>query len=236
MASRSTPATAAGEQHGSGPSVDEPLLHDVKRLQALASPVRLAILQYLATTGPATATECARVAGVSPTACSYHLRVLAEHGFVVGSEGADRRQRPWRLADAPAMTFTLKAETPEGDQAAAHIALERAMEDRDRMVIDEYYAQRDNELDVWKRTAVVVQDILGLSAEDLEELGRALDAAIQPFRDRRPDPAQGDGPGEGRRWIYVSLKAIPWLAVQPNEPSDHSMTNSQDLPTTKERR
>jgi DNA-binding IclR family transcriptional regulator len=42
----------------------------------------LIFLQHLVLDGPATATECAEVAGLSPSPCSYHLRALARHGFV----------------------------------------------------------------------------------------------------------------------------------------------------------
>jgi Helix-turn-helix domain len=49
-------------------------------------------------TRPATATECAEIAGLSPSACSYHLRTLARHGFVEEdrASAADGRERPWR--------------------------------------------------------------------------------------------------------------------------------------------
>ena len=49
-------------------------ISDPRALRALAHPARLAILQHLVLDGPATATECAEVAGLSPSACSYHLR------------------------------------------------------------------------------------------------------------------------------------------------------------------
>jgi DNA-binding transcriptional ArsR family regulator len=68
-------------------------------MRALAHPARIAILQQLGLDGPATATECAAVVGLSPSACSYHLRALARYGFVEGdpASAADGRQRPWRV-------------------------------------------------------------------------------------------------------------------------------------------
>lgn len=47
---------------------------------------------------PATATECAPVAALSPSACSYHLRQLARYGFVEQDHAAaaNNRERPWR--------------------------------------------------------------------------------------------------------------------------------------------
>src|SRR5713226_3824820 len=59
-------------------SAENPLLiTDPRAMRALAHPARIAILQHLVVDGPATATECAEIAGLSPSACSYHLRALA---------------------------------------------------------------------------------------------------------------------------------------------------------------
>lgn len=73
-------------------------LTDPRMMRALAHPARIAIWQFLGLEGPATATECAEVAGLSPSACSYHLRTLARYGFVEEdlASAADGRQRPWR--------------------------------------------------------------------------------------------------------------------------------------------
>jgi len=57
-------------------------LTDPKMMRALAHPARIAIWTHIAMRGSATATECAEVAGLSPSACSYHLRSLARYGFV----------------------------------------------------------------------------------------------------------------------------------------------------------
>jgi hypothetical protein len=43
---------------------------DPRKIRALAHPARIAILRRLAFEGPATATECASVTGLSPSACS----------------------------------------------------------------------------------------------------------------------------------------------------------------------
>ena len=75
-------------------------LTDPKMMRALAHPARFAILTHLALHGPATATECADVAGLSPSACSYHLRTLARYGITEedADSAADGRQRPLGIA------------------------------------------------------------------------------------------------------------------------------------------
>src|ERR1700684_1608688 len=73
-------------------------LTDPRMMRALAHPARMAIWQHLGLEGPATATECAAIAGLSPSACSYHLRTLARYGVVEEdlAHSADGRGRPWR--------------------------------------------------------------------------------------------------------------------------------------------
>ena len=71
-------------------------LTDPRMMRALAHPARIAIWAHLGLHGPATATECAEIAGLSPSACSYHLRTLARYGFVEEDpdSAADGRERP----------------------------------------------------------------------------------------------------------------------------------------------
>ena len=81
-------------------------LTDPRMMRALAHPARMAIWQFLGLEGPATATECAEIAGLSPSACSYHLRTLARYGFAEEdlASAADGRERPWR---AKVVAFSL---------------------------------------------------------------------------------------------------------------------------------
>ena len=94
-------------------------LTDPKMMRALAHQARIAIWMHLGLNGPATATECAEIAGLSPSACSYHLRTLARYGFVEEdrASAADGRERPWR---ARMLAFNL-ADVP-GTPAATRIA------------------------------------------------------------------------------------------------------------------
>ena len=92
-------------------------LTDPKMMRALAHPARIAIWTHIAMRGSATATECAEVAGLSPSACSYHLRTLARYGFIEEdrASAADGRERPWR---ARLLAFTLE-DSPDTTAAPA---------------------------------------------------------------------------------------------------------------------
>src|ERR1700689_73839 len=100
----------ADESAAAGTAGNPLKLTDPRMMRALAHQARIAIWEYLGLRGPATATECAEVAGLSPSACSYHLRALARYGFVEEdlASAVDGRQRPWRariivfeMADKP---------------------------------------------------------------------------------------------------------------------------------------
>ena len=73
-------------------------LTDPDALKALAHPTRMALLGALVTEGPLTASQAAELVGESPSNCSWHLRKLAEHGFVREAQGGTGRNRPWEAA------------------------------------------------------------------------------------------------------------------------------------------
>ncbi len=74
---------------------------DARNLRGIAHPLRLRILGILRTEGPATASTLSRRLDQNTGATSYHLRQLAEHGFIseVTGRGA-RRERWWQAAHA----------------------------------------------------------------------------------------------------------------------------------------
>ncbi len=87
-------------------SMTEPLppheVRDVEALRVLAHPMRQRILRYLRRVGPATSTTLARDLGENSGIMSYHLRQLAEHGFVKEIAGHGRgRERWWQVAPEP---------------------------------------------------------------------------------------------------------------------------------------
>ncbi|MFD3746780.1 ArsR/SmtB family transcription factor [Nocardia sp. NPDC058633] len=70
---------------------------DAAALRALAHPLRQRILRALAEDGPATATALGAQLGENTGATSYHLRQLAEHGFIEEApELAKGKERWWR--------------------------------------------------------------------------------------------------------------------------------------------
>jgi len=76
---------------------DVVVLSDPRAIRAMAHPARIAVIDRLFAGEVLTATECAAITGMSPSAMSYHLRALERWGLVARVQGAaDARERPWR--------------------------------------------------------------------------------------------------------------------------------------------
>lgn len=72
---------------------------DAAAIKALAHPLRTRLLAALRHDGPSTATALAHRLGENSGATSYHLRVLAQHGFVEeDTERGNGRDRWWRAS------------------------------------------------------------------------------------------------------------------------------------------
>ncbi|HEX6360443.1 ArsR/SmtB family transcription factor [Actinophytocola sp.] len=88
-------------------------ISDVDELRTLAHPLRQRILRHLGQHGPATASILGKALGESSGATSYHLRMLARHGFIEEvPERAHGRERWWR-SPAKDLRFPRQAQDPE---------------------------------------------------------------------------------------------------------------------------
>lgn len=86
-------------------------------LKALSHPTRLQLLSLLRIEGPATATTLAARVGINTGAASYHLRQLAQHGFITDASGrGDGRDRWWE-AKHQSTVAAKTATSPEDRQA-----------------------------------------------------------------------------------------------------------------------
>lgn len=77
------------------PPRTELTLTDPRALRALAHPARQRVVSALYAGESLTATQAARLCGLSPSAMSYHLRALETWGIVRRGESEDGRERPW---------------------------------------------------------------------------------------------------------------------------------------------
>jgi hypothetical protein len=184
-------------------------LTDPKMMRALAHPARIAIWAHIVIRGQATATECAEVAGLSPSACSYHLRTLAKYGFVEEdrASAADGRERPWR---ARLITFSLEEgpDTPPVTRMASRMLVENM-----RAAVEETrasYVDRQSEYPAeWQ--AAVGETITGahVTADELNELRTKMRELIEPYV--RLDPAERP---PGALPVLVMVDSFPWFGPE----------------------
>jgi DNA-binding transcriptional ArsR family regulator len=178
-------------------------------MRALAHPARIAILQYLVLEGSHTATECAAVARLSPSACSYHLRTLAKYGFIEEDPSAatDSRERPWR-AKVIAMSIRSDPGVPAATRAAGEVlgAAYRASMDELR---ERYDDQRGAYPAAWQRALGENYDTVFVTPDELEELKGQITELIGRYR-RLDKP---DQPPAGGR-VMVSAEFTPWFTPE----------------------
>jgi DNA-binding transcriptional ArsR family regulator len=182
--------------------VDKPrALSDPGAIKALAHPARLVVLEALADGGELTATECAAVAGISPSAMSYHLRALEKWGFVERAKAsADGRERPWR-----ALPGGWRVD-PGGDAASTaatalvvQVLLERLREDLAR-----WYEREPGQPMAWREATTIATRSIWLTPAEIEELQTVQDDYVQHRRGR----TTANHP-EGARRVRVSNVMVP---------------------------
>jgi DNA-binding transcriptional ArsR family regulator len=164
-------------------------LRDPRDIRAVAHPARMAIIDALATGDELTATECAELTGLSPSATAYHLKLLERYGFAERAPARpDARDRPWR-ATGRGGALDLDTSTPAG--AAAAVAVGLAFFDRSRVIAEQFIAGERDEPEEWQDVAALTNADVWLTPDEAREVYAALGTALAPYRDRslrkRPD-------------------------------------------------
>ena len=175
---------------------------DARSLRGLAHPLRMELFNALRRRGPATASMLAERLGESSGATSYHLRQLAEYGFIADApEHGKGRERWWKAVDQ-GLTF----DTTEFDEAGPEL---RGMAE---IFLHEVAATHARELSNWLHTrerwskewshATDMSDAtLQLTPELGAELVTKMHALIKDYRGRVTD----EDPGSEQVRIHTHL-------------------------------
>lgn len=157
-------------------------------LRALAHPLRLKLLGALRLDGPATASDLGRRLGESSGLTSYHLRALAERGFV--EDDPERRnggrERWWRAAH-DAHEWASAGADPDEDEAtrAGRTEATRALNVEAARHYGRWLEQcaaAEPELeDRWKRAVNSFDRWMRLSPERLEQLHVEVAAVVERY-------------------------------------------------------
>jgi DNA-binding transcriptional ArsR family regulator len=152
-----------------------------RSIRALAHPARLAIIDALATGEELTATQCAELTGLSPSATAYHLKLLERYGFAeTAPPRPDRRERPWRATGRPTV-IDLDTSTPAGASAAA--AVTAAYFDATRAIAVEFTEAGPAEPAEWRNAALNNAD-LWLTVDEFQRVAEQLETVLEPYRGR----------------------------------------------------
>lgn len=191
-------------------------------LRALSHPVRLRMLGLLRLEGPATATTLARRLGLNTGATSYHLRTLAQHGFIEEDENrGNARDRWWRATHQATRTSSAQLSEDEHDTHDAYLQavgvmyagqLQRAIE-QDRTLPDH-----------WRGVGTFSDWALRLTPERAQELKQAIVALVEDFAEDTED-TPGALPFEVNVNAYLHPDAVQDASSLDTGPQD---TGPQD--------
>ena len=192
------------------------MLTDPKMMRALAHQARIAIWSYLGLHGPATATQCAEVAGLSPSACSYHLRTLAKYGFIEEDResAADGRERPWRVR---LLAFGME-DSP--DAPAAYRVANRLLVENLREAAEEVrvrYLDRKSEYPhEWQRVSGETFSAAHVTPAELDEMRAKVWEILQQYL--RLDPAERSPRALP---VQVTFDLFPWFGPEEARRQEH---------------
>jgi DNA-binding transcriptional ArsR family regulator len=162
---------------------------DATTLKALTHPLRPRILSALRLHGPATASRLAAHLGVNTGATSYHVRQLAEAGFVVEAvELGNARDRWWRAAHARTSFDTHDA---DHETAAAYLSAVAAG-----------YAENAQRAIAEIATLPAEWEDAGMTPDETASLMRDL---VEVIRSYRPHQGATDAPAAARP-VAVNLE------------------------------
>ena len=177
-------------------------------MRALAHPLRLKLLGLLRIEGPQTATSLAKMVAESVPLVSYHLRQLAEHGFIEPDpeSARDNRERWWRSShDRTQWSEVDFLDTPEQIEIARSLTSEvnrfhfesiEAFTREQASWSPEWIDASDNS-DWWGR----------LNAAQLKQMREELHEVIERWEDVEPGP--------GAEKTRVILHMFPFRRQDP---------------------
>jgi DNA-binding transcriptional ArsR family regulator len=167
---------------------------DVRALRALAHPLRNRLLGQLRLNGPATASQLGRVVGESSGSTSYHLRQLAEYGFVEEVEGqGTARERWWRARHRMTSWQAADLIAQEGGSEVQD-EMSRLQIDQHARVLDAWHTQGDALGPEWAAVASLNDHGMRLRPDQARALADELNAVLDRWMTEHP----GDQPAGGQ--------------------------------------
>ncbi|RPE34846.1 ArsR/SmtB family transcription factor [Kitasatospora cineracea] len=176
---------------------------DAGSLRGLAHPLRMRLLDELRLNGPATSARLSERTGESTGTISWHLRHLAEHGFIEEEPGrGTKRERWWRAAPGAIVLAATDFDQDPASRTALSVYQAENLRRQFQRVADSMAAEWEGE---WRGTGSVSDwSNLRLTPAQLQALIDDLAAVVArhtPDPDAAPDPAA--------RPMIVQIQALP---------------------------
>ncbi|MFE6891776.1 winged helix-turn-helix domain-containing protein [Streptomyces sp. NPDC057694] len=160
---------------------------DTRSLRALAHPLRIKIMDSLRSDGPATSAVLATRFGENTGTLSWHLRHLAENGFIEeDEERGTRRERWWKAVHKTQVLPTSKLRKDPAARASLDIYLGQMVQDMADHVTT-YLAEEWGEewegaslLADWNDLRLTPAGLKSLRDELMELVNRYADAPREP--------------------------------------------------------
>ncbi|HYO18232.1 MAG TPA: winged helix-turn-helix domain-containing protein [Dermatophilaceae bacterium] len=155
-------------------------LTDPRAIRAIAHEARQQVIDELYSGSVLTATEAARICGLSPSAMSYHLRALEKWGIVMRDDtSSDGRERPWR---ATARSLSLGRSDADSGASVRQAA---------RAVMSTFMVGLNTAVETWLETeprakgAQASRSRIFLTDDEAAALNGELDALVQRYDNGR---------------------------------------------------
>jgi DNA-binding transcriptional ArsR family regulator len=178
------------------------VITDPQAIRALAHPARQRVIDELYNGKVLTATECAELAGLTPSAMSYHLRALEKWGIIErAEESPDGRERPWR---ARAASLRIDSTTAGAGRLAGQAIMRTAMNG----VLEQF--EQLPEDDAWDDVSTLSRSRLWLTHEEAVRFSKEMSDLVDRFKKKR---TQSDHPADARQ--ISSLYAVVPIGKPP---------------------
>ncbi|MFI1202955.1 helix-turn-helix domain-containing protein [Streptomyces sp. NPDC020883] len=184
---------------------------DARSLRGIAHPLRMRILELLTLDGPDTATGLSRRLGENTGTVSWHLRHLADHGFIEEETGrGTRRERWWRAAAVSHRLDTTDFRDDPDARGPLSVYVHEIVQQHFNQVVD-YLA--DDWGPEWRDAGAVAQwHDLVLTPNQLTAMNQELAQVVERYRGVATADGAGGG-GEGgvpaAQPVIVQLQSFP---------------------------
>lgn len=186
---------------------------DMTSLKALAHPLRVRILDTLATYGSFTASGLAERLGESSGATSYHLRQLEKHGFVRDDPArGTARERWWERTPDGISVAATDFEPRSAGRAANDLVVREWQANRDAL-LGAFIAHGEELEDRWYTASTLDTTNMRLTSDELGALVAELETITERYSNRYGRKAR-----PGARPVQIQLNAFPIMDAEETPP------------------